>query len=155
MCIGGDPPYFSGVELPVTQLQEPSLNSTRNVQARLAALERQTFDESTIAEKVRKECKAPARVRLNFPFEESRYHGLVPVDVAPLPPKKLVPKQLHPNWIKQRAEKNRPHRNDMFLPQPRRETALDAHMQVRPRDVAADLWKQADPVGARYRLYGL
>ena len=118
---GGDPPYFSETVFPMSELQEPSLHSTKKMKVVIdAPIEKY---KRTLTEKENQQKKIEEMTRdemddaLRYEMDEVRYHGLVPVAGLLAMPKKKMLKQIDRKWLKEVSdERNRPNVNDLEYP---------------------------------------
>ena len=118
---GGDPPYFSKTVFPMSELQEPSLHSTKKmkvvIDAPIEKYQRTLIEKENQQKKIEEMTRDETDDALRYEVDEVRYHGLVPVAGLLAMPKKKILKQIDRKWLKEVSdERNRPNVNDLEYP---------------------------------------
>ena len=103
---GGDPPYFSKTKFPVSELQEPVLQSSVALRNTIAKLKASKFDKHAAIQ----DTVVPVDPKnVNVAPSQMKYMGLIGVN-APTPvAKRTVRKQVSKKYLKERLnKKNKP-----------------------------------------------
>ena len=114
---GADPPYFSSTKFPISELMEPSLNSTLLIRERIKRLQSSKFDfaaaEKEVEAQLKKESKPP---RIHHKLHERRYTGLVSLQDPPKIKKKRAARPVTKAtkaWRKEISPENKPVLDDI------------------------------------------
>jgi WD40 repeat protein len=101
---GSDPPYFTGAEFPISDLQEPVLNSTAGVRDAMKKLSKAKFDRIKVEDNI----DIKVDPSLDVPYAKPKYVGLVPVQMPVVAKKRTVSKQISAKWAKEVADTKKP-----------------------------------------------